>query len=145
MLAAVGRRRVQEHLISVIESGSFLRRVCAVRAWYWSQAMLIYHSAQALQDGRPTAASKATDDEVADLRAWYRAACLTAFVDCDHNPTREWLAMGFILDASFYPSNLHGKVARARAIAESEPVRFKGLLARTDDGTNLAAIVFDDH
>jgi hypothetical protein len=88
MLAAVGRRRVQEHLISVIESGSFLRRVCAVRAWYWSQAVLVYHSVQALQDDRPTAASKATDDEVADLRAWYRAACLTAFVDCDHNPTR---------------------------------------------------------
>jgi hypothetical protein len=145
MVAAVGRRRVQEHLISVIESGSFPRRVCAVRAWYWSQAMLIYHSARALRDRHPTAASKATDDEVADLRAWYRAACLTAFVDCDHKLTRKWLAQGFILDPSFYPSNLHGKVAQARAIAESEPAWFKDLLTKTDDGTNLAAIVFDDH
>jgi hypothetical protein len=144
MLAAVGRRRVQEYLISAVASGSLLQRVCAVRAWYWSQAVLVFDSSRALRDRRPTAVSQATDDKVADLRAWYRAACLTAFVDCDHTPTREWLANGFILNDSFYPSNLHGKVTQARAIAEADPDRFKDLLAKTMDGPNLAAIRPDD-
>ncbi|TWJ24515.1 hypothetical protein JD76_04666 [Micromonospora endolithica] len=140
MLTAVGRRRVQEYLISVVTSGPLLQRVCAVRAWYWSQAVLVYESPEALPSRQPTTGSQAQDDEVADLRAWYRAACLTAFVECDHNTTREWLARGFILDESFYPSNLQGRVAAARAIAESDPVRFKELIVKTTDGTNLAAI-----
>jgi hypothetical protein len=140
LLDAVGRRTVQEHLISVASSGSLLHRVCSVRAWYWSQPVLVYNSSQALRDGRPTAASKAEDDEVAGLRTRYRAACLTAFVDHDHTPTREWLASGFILNASDYPQELTVTVATARAIAEEDPIRFKALLAKTTDGTKLAAI-----
>ncbi|RZT77883.1 hypothetical protein EV382_1054 [Micromonospora violae] len=130
----------QEYLISVVTSGSLGQRVCAVRAWYWSQATLVYESPEAVTSRQPTTVSQAEDDEVADLRAWYRAACLTAFVECDHNATREWLARGFILDESFYPSNLHRRIAQARAIAEADPVRFKELIARTTDGTNLIAI-----
>ncbi|MBM0226686.1 hypothetical protein [Micromonospora sp. ATA51] len=144
MLATVGRRAVQQHLITVVETGSPLQQVCAVRAWYWSQAVMVYESSEPLRTGRPTGASRARDDEVADLRGRYRAACLTAFVDCDDAATREWLARGFLLDASFYPPSLHGIVARARTIAEADPVRFKDLLARTSDGTSLAALRFDD-
>ncbi|WP_234584136.1 hypothetical protein [Micromonospora sp. MH99] len=146
VLTAVGRRRVQEYLISVVTSGPLLQRVCAVRAWYWSQAVLVYESPRALTGGQPTTGSQAHDDEVADLRGWYRAACLTAFVECDHDATREWLARGFILDESYYPASLHRGVAAARAIAESDPARFKELIAKTTDGTNLAAIrPADDH
>jgi hypothetical protein len=144
MLAAVGRRAVQQHLIAVVETGSPLQRVCAIRAWYWSQVVLVYESSQALGSGRPTAASQALDDEVADLRQRYRAACLGAFVACDDIAIRQWLARGFLLDESFYPPRLHNTVARARAIAEADPVRFKDLLARTSDGTNLAAFGVDD-
>ncbi|MFI5930252.1 hypothetical protein ACIA3K_30330 [Micromonospora sp. NPDC051543] len=140
MSTAVGRRRVQEYLISVVTSGPLPQGVCAVRAWYWSQAVLIYESTEALHSRQPTTVSQTQDDEVADLRASYRAACLTAFVECDHDTTREWLSRGFILDESFYPSNLHRRLAQARAIAEADPVRFKELIARTTDGTNLAAI-----
>lgn len=140
LLATIGRRRVQRRLISVIESGPPHKKVCAVRAWYWSQVSLVYDSAEAYDAGRPTQASRAADDEVADLRGYYRIACLAAFVECDHDDTRAWLARGFLLEPAFFPPNLLGLVARARAIAEADPVRYQELLAKTDDGTNMAEI-----
>jgi hypothetical protein len=140
MVATVGRRAVQEHLIRAVKTGSPLQRVCAVRAWYWSQVTLVYGSSEALRTRRPTAASRAQDDDVADLRGRYRVACLDAFVDCDDVATREWLGRGFLLDSSFYPPTLHDTVSRARVIAEADPGRFKDLLAKTSDGTNLAAL-----
>ncbi|MBG0561337.1 hypothetical protein [Actinoplanes aureus] len=138
MLAALGRRAVQNYLIGVVETGSEHKKVCAVRAWYWSQVSLLYRSAEALQARRPTPDSRAADDEVADLRARYRIACLTAFVTCRQTATREWLAKGFLLKEDYYPANLHGLVAQARAIAEADANRYSKLLARKDDGTNLA-------
>ena len=142
VLDAVGRRPVQLHLISVVEAGPALKKVCAVRAWYWSQVSLVYNSMEALHERQPTKDSRAADDDVADLRARYRAACLAAFVACDHVPTREWLARGFILKDGFYPPNLQDLVAQARAIAEADPSRYKDLLAKNDDGTNMAQINF---
>ncbi|WP_433129279.1 hypothetical protein ACQPWW_04125 [Micromonospora sp. CA-240977] len=73
MVTAVGRRRVQEYLISVVTSGSLPQRVCAVRAWYWSQAVLVYESPEALARRQPTTVSQGHNDDVVDLRAWYRA------------------------------------------------------------------------
>lgn len=137
ILNTVGRRNVQRYLISVVEAGPAHKKVCAIRAWYWSQVTLVYESSQALHEHRPTHNSRAADDEVADLRGQYRAACLTAFVACEHLPTREWLARGFLLKADYYPANLHDLVTQARAIAEADPVRYKDLLAKNDDGTNL--------
>ncbi|MCP2323397.1 hypothetical protein HDA40_001904 [Hamadaea flava] len=142
LLDSIGRRRVQRYLISVIETGPASKKVCAVRAWYWSQVSLVYNSMDALQQGWPTDASRAADDDVADLRGQYRAACLAAFVACDHVLTREWLAQGFILKDEFYPPNLLDLVAQARAIAESDPSRFKELLAKNEDGTNMAQVDF---
>jgi hypothetical protein len=143
VLNAVGRRTVQRYLISVVETGPAHKKVCAVRAWYWSQVTLTYPSWEALHEDRPTQTSRAADDEVADLRGQYRSACLTAFVACEHPPTREWLANGFLLRVEYYPANLHEMVGRARAIAEADPQRYKDLLVRGDDGTSLAQIGID--
>jgi hypothetical protein len=143
MLAAVGRRRVQKHLISVVETGGLLQKVCAVRAWYWSQVTLVYRSAEDLRDGAATPQSVAADYDVADLQAWYREACLAAFVSSDHVSTRGWLARGFILDESFYLPGLHDLVLQPRMIASADPIRYADLLAKTTDGTNMAAIEFD--
>lgn len=140
VLNAVGRRTVQRYLISVIETGPAHKKVCAVRAWYWSQVTLVYESVQALREHRPTPASRAADDDVVDLRGQYRIACLAAFVTCEHAPTREWLAYGFLLKEGYYPANLHDLVARGRAIAEADRDRYKDLLAKADDGTNMAQI-----
>jgi hypothetical protein len=134
---------VQHYPISVIETGPAHQKVCAVRAWYWSQVSLVYDSVQALRERRPTQASRAADDEVADLRGQYRRACLTAFVTCEHLPTREWRARGFIRNNEYYPANLHDLVARARAIAEADPDRYTELLAKDYDGTNMAQIGSD--
>lgn len=144
VLQAVGRRTVQRYLISVVEHEPAHKKVCAVRAWYWSQVCLVYDSVEALHQHRPTRASQAADAEVRDLRSQYRIACLTAFVACDHEPTREWLAGGFLLVNEYYPSNLHHLVSRARAIAEADPKRYQDLLAKKHDGTNLAQLGFTD-
>ena len=69
---------------------------------------------------------------MADLRELYRAACLVAFIDCDHAETRQWLAYGCILDPAFYPASLHATVARARQIAEADPIWFAHLLTKKD-------------
>jgi hypothetical protein len=140
VLDTVGRRPVQQYLISVIETGSAHKKVCAVRAWYWSQVTLVYESVRDLREHQPSQASRAADDEVADLRGEYRIACLTAFVESDHMPTRDWLARGFLLVEQYYPPNLHNVVAQARAIAEAHRHRFKDLLAKDDAGTNMAQI-----
>ena len=139
-----GRRTVQRYLISVVEHELAHKKVCAVRAWYWSQACLVYDSVEALHQHRLTRASQAADDEVRDLRDQYRIECLAAFVACDHEPTREWLGHGFLLVNEYYPPSLHQLVSRARAVAEADPSRYQDLLAREHDGTNLAKIRFTD-
>ncbi|MBG0569331.1 hypothetical protein [Actinoplanes aureus] len=144
VMQAVGRRTVQRYLISAVENEPDHKKVCAVRAWYWSQVSLVYDSVEALHQHRPTPASQATDDEVVDLRSHYRNACLAAFVASDYIPTQEWLARGFLLVKDYYPPTLHHLVARARAIAEAEPDRYKDLLAKNADGTNMAQIGFTD-
>ena len=64
LVNAVGRRAVQRYLISVVETGTAHQKVCAVRAWYWSQVSLVYGCAQALREHRPTQASRAADNDV---------------------------------------------------------------------------------
>jgi hypothetical protein len=140
MLAALGRRAVQHHLISVVETGPEHKKVCAVRAWYWSQVSLVYTSDEAFQARRPTQRSHAADDEVADLRVLYRIACLNAFVTCRQPSTQEWLANGFILKDEYYPADLHGVLAQARTIAEADPDRYKKLIAKEPDGTSLGRL-----
>ncbi|MEV4411418.1 hypothetical protein [Catellatospora sp. NPDC049609] len=139
LVEVVGRRRVQTHLIQTVAWGHPHLKVCAVRAWHWSQVTLVYDSDEALLDGRPTAASRLADDRVADLRGWYRAACLEAFVTTEHAPTRDWLARGFLLDEGHYLPDQHHLVIQARAIAEADPGRYLALLTRTEDGTSLAS------
>jgi hypothetical protein len=144
VLRAMGRRSVQRYLISVIEQEPSHKKICAVRAWYWSQVSLVYDSVNALREHRPSPDSQAADDQVADLRGEYRTACLSAFVACEYVPTREWMARGFLLVNHYYPANLQYLVTQARAIAEADPSRYKGLLAKQDDGTNMAQIGFTD-
>ena len=107
-----------------------------------AQYGLVLWDPQSREAHLPEQDGSAQHDEVADLRARYRAACLDAFVRCEHVPTREWLARGFILDESFYLPDSHALVAQARQIALADPDRFKDLLFKTADGTNMAAIHF---
>jgi len=101
---------------------------------------LVYRRSEDWEARRATPESRAADDDVADLRGWYRTACLVAFVECDHAETREWPARGCVLAPQFYPAGLHSVVARAREIAEADPVRFAEFLKKKGDGTNLASL-----
>ncbi len=140
LVEVAGRRRVQHHLIGTVEWGGAHHKVCAVRAWHWAQVTLVYDSDEARREGRPTAASRLADDRVADLRGWYRAACLAAFVQAGDDATRDWLARGFLLDEGHYLPDKHELVSRARKIAEADPGRFLSLLTWTEDGTSLSVL-----
>jgi hypothetical protein len=140
VLAATGRRHVQSFLIAAVENESAHKKVCAVHAWYWSQVSLHYRTFGDFDLRRPTAESRAADDDVADLRARYRNACLAAFVACDHAPTRERLSLGFLLVEACYPPDLHHLVQAARAVAAADPERYRRLLDATDDGTSMAHV-----
>ncbi|GAA0655570.1 hypothetical protein GCM10010193_02470 [Kitasatospora atroaurantiaca] len=74
LVQAVGRRRVQESLVRVMEEGTPYQRACAAGAWNWVQAPLEYATEEDLHAGRPTRASLAERDALADLEARYRAA-----------------------------------------------------------------------
>jgi hypothetical protein len=117
LLNAVGRRAVQECLITAVTSGSWSQRPARSAPGTGPSRVLVHRSAEAARARRHTPESQAGVDKVAGLRVRYRRACLAAFVDCNRNPTREWLAPGFIVDKSLYPPDLHALVARARAIA----------------------------
>jgi hypothetical protein len=138
LVAAVGQPTVQRYLISVIQAGPAHKKVCAMRAWYWSQVTLVYESSEAYEARRPTLASQAAFDEVAELRDLYRIACLNAFVAVQHTPTRERLANGFLLTDDRYPPNQHHLVAQA--IAAQDPHRYSNLLTKQDDQIGLSQI-----
>jgi len=140
IVAAVGRRILQRYLISVIETGPEHKKVCATDAWYWAQAVLVYEGFQAFDARRPTPASQAAYDDVADLRGQYRIACLRAFVASQQTPTRERLAGGFLLKDERYPPNLHHLVAQARTIAKADPHRYENLLSKEDDEIGLTIV-----
>jgi hypothetical protein len=140
LIAAIGRRAVQRHLIQVAETGSAPQQVCATFAWYWSQVTLVYRSPGDLDEKRATERSRAADDLVADLRAGYRIACLTAFVASRDDYVRERLADWFLLVEHYYPPTMGDLVAQARAIAEADPRRYARLLARSDDGSILGRL-----
>jgi hypothetical protein len=140
VMAATGRRHVQSSLIAVVENGPPHKKVCAAHAWYWSQVSLKYLTLDDYDLGRQTPESRAAGEDVADLRARWRNACLAAFVACDHTLTRERLDQGFLLVEDFYPPDLHHLVRAARAVAEADPERYHRLLDATGDGTDAANV-----
>jgi hypothetical protein len=140
VMAATGRRHVQTFLIAAVENEPPHKKVCAAHAWYWSQVSLHYLTFDDYDRGCPTSESRAADEEVADLRARYRNACLAAFVACDHAPTRERLDGGFQLVEDLYPPDLHHLVRAARAVADADPERYHRLLDATGDGPGMAHI-----
>jgi hypothetical protein len=123
---------------------------------YWRRNVKRMHLGDVLKARRDVAAERAeavlaavvcdedvsfnNDDDVADLRARYRNACLAAFVACDHAPTRERLSLGFLLVEACYPPDLHHLVQAARAVAAADPERYRRLLDATDDGTSMAHV-----
>lgn len=82
LVSAVGRRRVQESLVRVIEEGTPYRQACAAAAWKWTEAPLRYAGEEDLRAGRPTPSSLAERATLADVQQRYLAACHAASEAC---------------------------------------------------------------
>ncbi|GAA2144990.1 hypothetical protein GCM10009760_33140 [Kitasatospora kazusensis] len=75
LVPAMGRRRVLEDLLRVVEDGTPYRRACAAAAWKWVEPPLRYASEDALRAGRPTPSSLAERAAFADLEQRFREGC----------------------------------------------------------------------
>jgi len=96
LLAAFGRRRVQEALLETLTTGTNAERAGAARAWYW--------------------ATFETLDDVQDR--WNRAA-LREFVANDDLDVRRCVLPELTLDPADHPAELHPLVAEAVRLART--------------------------
>ncbi|MEV4826110.1 hypothetical protein [Micromonospora sp. NPDC049274] len=133
LVTAIGRSAVLAGLLSYARSGSPAQQAGAARGWYWAQPTLVYPTRADLDNRRPTAASQAEWDEMADLCRAFRIACLTAFLATDDVRARADLAMRFTLNPEDYPPELAAEVDEARSIAAGDPQRYRRLLTDTTE------------
>lgn len=131
LVTALGYRRVQEALISYVETGTDAETIGATMAMYWARPPLRYTHWSRRE---PTADSKAKHDALEDLRGRYRRACLRTFVTRECPEARFALSLGFTLDPAAYPAELLPELGRAQGIILADPSRYERILrTRTDD------------
>jgi hypothetical protein len=92
LVAVLGRRAVQEAIITAVETGTIIEQSAATMAWYAAQASAHFPTVDAFERGEATPESRAAIDVVADLRTRYRDACLRALASCRDPRTRERLS-----------------------------------------------------
>ncbi|MGK4583872.1 hypothetical protein [Kitasatospora sp. HPMI-4] len=91
LMAAVGRRRVQESLVRAVEDGDPYQQVCATGAWPWVLSPLDYASEEDFRAGRPTPRSLAAREALADLAERFEAGLRQASASCPDTWAREQL------------------------------------------------------
>jgi hypothetical protein len=125
LVAALGYRRVQEELISYVQTGTDAEKIGATMAMYWARPPLGYSDGSRCE---PTAGSQAVLDSLADLRSRYRQACLHAFVTRDSPELRFALSLGFTLDPADYPPESLPELGHAQRIILADPRRYDRIL-----------------
>jgi hypothetical protein len=106
---AIGRHELYEALIGYLQSGTYVERLCALKAWYQAQPGLFYASSTDYHRGEPN------PDRMAEYNAWvalrprFLAACEAAVEACDTPEEREQLA------------DLARSVARAEIVTIGDP------------------------
>jgi hypothetical protein len=117
-----GARRVNEYLLSVVETGTSIRIAGALQARYWAQMTLVYPSSSlGLSYERATLESRAAYEALHDV--WRRWADLTlekfvANTDVDVRRCAIWY---LCLDPNQYDSAHRDLVMQAIAIASAHP------------------------
>ncbi|MEO3850996.1 hypothetical protein ABGB09_25820 [Streptomyces sp. B8F3] len=129
LVKALGHRWTQERIVSYVRTGSPAEKTGATMAWYFSGPPLRFASADDLRSGTPTPQSQAARDALADVRAAYREAVLTAFLACDDPAVRLDLALWIPLDPAAWPDALRGDHDRARSLVLADPEHY-GLVLR---------------
>lgn len=89
---AIGRHELHKALIGYLETGTYVERLCALKAWYQAQPGLFYDSSDAFQRGEPVPERMAEYDAWAALRPRFLAACRIAVAACDTPEERRRLA-----------------------------------------------------
>lgn len=138
MLAAAGRRRVQEALLDILDSGTSAEKAGAARAWYWSGQ---HFDRSGFAEWRvhftadPAAAKEALPElqarwrehsrrefaETADLRTRWQRAALLEFVTNEDLDVRRCILPGLSLRRDHYPDSLKDLVEAAIRIARTHP------------------------
>jgi hypothetical protein len=121
LVSALGHHPVQAAIVDYMRTGSDPEKIGATMAWYAASPGVSYASMEDLGDGVPTPESRATLDALSDLRAEYRAACLTSFLACDDPMTRQHLSFGLHLDPAAYPEHLRNSHEQAMGIVRADP------------------------
>jgi hypothetical protein len=130
LVTALGHRRVQEALISYVETGTDAETIGATMAMYWARPPLRYTNWSRRE---PTAGSKAAHDALADLRDRCGHACLHAFVRRDSPEVRFALSLRFTLDPAAYPPELLPELRRAQRIILADPSSYERILRTCKD------------
>ncbi|AUH41898.1 hypothetical protein [Streptomyces sp. CMB-StM0423] len=129
LVKTLGHRWTQERIVSYVRSGTPAEKTGATMAWYFSGPPLRYASADGVRSGTPTPESQAASDALADVRAAYREAVLTAFLTCDDPAVRLDLALWIPLDPAAWPDAFRADHDRARSLILADPDHY-GLVLR---------------
>lgn len=109
IVTAIGRHDLHEALTGYLETGTYVERLCALKAWYQAQPGLFYDSATAFERREPV------PDRMAEYNAWvalrprFLAACRMAVEACETAEERERIA------------DLAKSVARAEIVTIGDP------------------------
>ncbi|MFD8570145.1 hypothetical protein [Streptomyces sp. NPDC059639] len=131
LVKALGHRWTQEQIVRYVRAGSNAEKVGATMAWYFSRPGLKYASMDDLRNRIPTPESKAVLDALAGLRAAYRNAVLTAFLNCEDLTTQQNLSLWISLEASGYPDALQDDHHRVKQLILAEPDHYRLMLERS--------------
>jgi hypothetical protein len=139
-----GPRRVNEYLLSVVESGTDFRKAGAVNAMYWAHVPLAFpggSSSFEIEDATPE--SRALYESLQDI--WERQQCvlLQTFVQNSSVDVRRSIIPSLGLDPQAYPESHRALVAQAIEIArrhEDEYIRHRVEVQLGDTSEGLAPL-----
>ena len=91
IVAAIGRHELYEALLGYLETGTYVERLCALKAWYSAQPGIIYDDSTAFHRGEPAPACLPEDTHGPPFPR-FLAACQIAVEACDTPEERRRLA-----------------------------------------------------
>jgi|ERR1700677_608895 len=112
-----GRKRVNEYLLEVIESGTDFRKAGAVNALYWAQMPVSYSAEFLCFDS--VEETREAEKALAGLWERKRKLLLETFVANPNVDVRRSIIPSLRLDPTVYPAHLQPLVPQAIAIARS--------------------------
>lgn len=116
-LAAFGRRRVQEALITTLRDGTDVERIGAGFAWYWSRLPL----SAAGSDYSAAPVNEIDDDAINERLVDWAETALQVFVTTNNVDVRCSILPTFSLDMNCYRPELGHLVTEAISIARTSP------------------------